>query len=122
MIVMLFAFSVMLVPLLFMVLALGWLTRCIHPAVRTPLLVLVSVLLLTPSLGPATIAIVPVPIGYLVIATAIEWSWRDLVAWVGQYPLWHTISIPATALISYIIVRLVRPNDSFKPPPLRGAD
>ncbi len=121
MIVMIFAFLVMLVPPLLMVLVLGWLTRRIRATVRTPLLVLVSVFLLSPSLGPATIAVVPAPIGYLIIPTAIEGSWNDLAAWVRQYPLWHAISIPATAMISYIIVRLVRPNNSFKPTPLRGA-
>jgi hypothetical protein len=114
MIVMAFIFLLMLIPPLLVVLTIGFLLRRMGPAIRTPLLVAASVLLLTPSLGPATIAVVPAPFGYLLIPTAINGSWPDLAKWVMTYPLWHAISFPVTAVVSYAIIRFVCPNQSFK--------
>jgi hypothetical protein len=111
----------MFVPPFIVVLALGFMTRRLRPAARTPLIVISSVLLLTPSFGPATIAVVPAPFGYLLLATILGDGWRALIAWVMQYPLWHAIAFPVTALIAYLIVRWLRPNNSFKPKPLRGS-
>jgi hypothetical protein len=114
MIVMAFIFLLMLIPPLLVVLTIGFPLRRVRSAIRTPLLVLVSVLLLTPSLGPATIAVVPAPFGYLLIPTAITGSWPDLAKWIMTYPLWHAVSFPVTAVVSYSVIRFVRPNQSFK--------
>lgn len=114
MIVMAFIFMLMLIPPLLVVLTLGLLLRHVSPAIRMTLLMVASVLLLTPSLGPATIAVVPAPFGYLLISTAVSGSWQDLARWIMAYPLWHAVSFPATAVVSYSIIRFVRPNQSFK--------
>jgi hypothetical protein len=109
-----FIIITMFVPPLIVVLALGFLTRRLRPAIRTPLIVLSSVLLLTPSFGPATIAVVPGPFGYLLLATILGDGWAALIAWVMQYPLWHAIAFPLTALIAYLVVRWLRPNNSVR--------
>lgn len=114
MIVMAFVFLMMLIPPLLVVLTVGFLLRRVRQTIRTSLLVVVSVLLLTPSLGPATIAVVPVPFGYLLIPAAITGSWPDLAKWLMTYPLWHAVSFPVTAVVSYSVIRFVRPNQSFK--------
>jgi len=114
MIVMAFVFLLMLIPPLLVVLTIGFLLRRVSQAIRTPVLVVTSVLLLTPSLGPATIAVVPAPFGYLLIPAAINGSWPELARWVMTYPLWHAISFPVTTVASYSVIRFVRPNQSFK--------
>ena len=111
----------------FFVLALGitfliaLATRRLSPRVRIPLLVAASCLLLTPTFGPATIAVVPVTFGWLLIPTIVTWSWSDLAQWIMLYPRWHAFAFPATAVVSYLVARFVRPNSSFKPKPLRGS-
>ena len=111
----------MFVPPLTAVLVIGFMTRRLHPAICTSVIVLSSTLLLTPSFGPATIAVVPAPFGYLLLATVLGDGWGSLVAWVMTYSFWHAIAFPVTALVTYLIVRWVRPNNSFKPKPLRGS-
>jgi hypothetical protein len=111
---MIFVFFIMLIPPLIVVLAVGRILRSLRSAFRTPLLILASLLLLTPSLGPATIVVVPAPFGYLLIPTAIDGSWTALASWVMSYPLWNAVAFPATAIVSYMIIRLVRPNHFLK--------
>ena len=72
---------------------------------RLFVLVLVATLLLTPSWGPATIFVVPVPFGILFFATLLTWSWSELAKWMGMFPLWHAMAFPATACLSYLLVR-----------------
>jgi hypothetical protein len=120
-IVMAFIFLMMLVPPLLVVLVLGFITRRSRPATHLSLVVLSSVLLLTPSFGPATIAVVPAPFGYLFLAGLLGDGWDALISWVMQYPLWHAIAFPLTALLTYLVAKWLRPNNSFKPTPLRGA-
>ena len=114
-------FLVMLIPPLIAVLVLSLISRRLRPTVHTSLIALSSVLLLTPSLGPATIAVVPTPFGYLLLATVMGDGWGELMNWLMQYPLWHALAFPATALIAYLTIHWLRPNNSFKPNPLRGS-
>lgn len=72
---------------------------------RSFVLVLVATLLLTPSWGPATIFVVPVPFGILFFTTLLTWSWSELAKWMAIFPLWHALAFPATACLSYLVVR-----------------
>ena len=84
------------------------------------LLTVVATLLVTPTMGPATIAVVPVTFGWLLIPTIVAGSWFELGGWLTAYPVWHAFAFPITAALSYLVLRRVRPNNSSKPMPLRG--
>jgi hypothetical protein len=99
----------------------AFLTRGLGRTAWIALLVVVSSLLVTPTMGPATIAVVPVTFGWLLVPSVATGSWSELVAWLSAYPVWHAFAFPATAAISYLVLRRVRPNNSFKPKPLRGS-
>jgi hypothetical protein len=109
------------IPAFIVVVVIGYLVRRLSLGSRIAFVVLASTLLLTPSLGPATIAVVPVPFGLLLVFTIVDGDWGNLANWVTSYSLWHTVAFPATAVVSYVVVRLLPPNNSFKPKPLRGS-
>ena len=99
----------------------AFLTRRLGRAAWITLLVIVSSLLVTPTLGPATIAVVPVTFGWLLVPSVVTGSWSELGGWLAAYAAWHAFAFPATAALSYLVLRKVRPNNSSKPTPLRGA-
>jgi hypothetical protein len=111
----------------FLAVALGvtfvvaYLTRGLGRTAWIALVVVVSSLLVTPTMGPATIAVVPVTFGWLLIPSVATGAWAELGGWLAAYPAWHAFAFPATAAISYLILRRARPNNSFKPKPLRGS-
>ena len=100
---------------------IGYFTKRLSHRTWLPLMVVTSSLLLTPTLGPATIAVVPVTFGWLLVASVATCAWSELGGWIAAYPVWHAIAFPATAVLSYLVLRRVRPNNSFKPNPLRGS-
>jgi hypothetical protein len=87
------------------VLAVWFAARRMPDSRRSLVLVVVATLLLTPSWGPATIVVVPVPFGIALLTTLMTWSWSELARWLGMFPLWHAIAFPATACVSYVVVR-----------------
>jgi len=99
----------------------AFLTRGLGRAAWIRLLVVVSSLLVTPTMGPATIAVVPVTFGWLLVPSVATGSWSELGGWLAAYPVWHAFAFPTTAVLSYLVLRRVRPNNSFKPNPLRGS-
>ena len=111
----------------FLAVALGvtfvvaYLTRGLGRTAWIALVVIVSSLLVTPTMGPATIAVVPVTFGWLLIPSVATGAWAELGGWLAAYSMWHAFAFPATAAISYLVLRRVRPNKSFKPKPLRGS-
>ncbi len=109
------------IPAFIVVAIVGYLVRGLSLSRRISSVVLASTLLLTPSLGLATIAVVPVPFGILLVLTTIDGNLKHLADWIVSYSLWHTVAFPATAVVSYVVVRLLPPNNSFKPKPLRGS-
>ena len=121
MIVMTLIILMMFVPPLLVVLAIGFMTHRLRPAIRILAIVLSAALLLTPSFGPATIAVVPAPFGYLVLGAVLGDGWGALMDLLIQYPIWHAVAFPATAFVAYLVSRRLRPNNSFKPKPLRGS-
>ena len=90
---------------------------------RIAILVISAALLITPSWAPATIVTVPVPFGFLLGIALFTGGWSELVGTLGFFAIWHAIAFPATAVVFYIIVRLLFSNKRFKPtapPPLRS--
>ena len=81
---------------------------------RTFTRVAAATLLLTPSWGPATITVVLVPFGLLFFVALFTWSWGELAALMGLFPLWHAIAFPVTALVAYLVLRGRPSNNSFK--------
>ena len=104
------SFLIFLIPAFGVVALIGWLTQNTPRKIRTGLLVLASCLLLTPTWGPATIAVVPTTFGWLLVPTILAWSWSELADWVMQYPRWHAFAFPATGLLAYMVVRWVLPK------------
>jgi hypothetical protein len=102
------SFLMFFIPAFGLVALIGWLTRRVPRKVQTPLLVIASCMLLTPTLGPATIAVVPVTFGWLLIPTVLTGSWPDLASWISEYPRWHAFAFPITALAAYLAIRRVR--------------
>ena len=101
--------AIMFIP----VLAAWFVTKQMRDSARTLVLVAVATLLLTPSWGPATIVVAPVPFGVLFLTKLLTWTWGEFAKWVAMFPLWHAIAFPATACASYFLVRklqLSRPN------------
>jgi len=89
---------------------------------RAALIAGISTLLFTPVWGPATIAVVPVSLGMVLVVSAATLSWSSLVDTVGLTPAWwYLVALPATALIAYGVARHLLSNNSSKPTPLRGA-
>ena len=92
-----------------------------RPWLRYTVTIIVFTLLVTPSLGSATIAVVPVAFAVYLVSTIISLDPSALVWPLKEWPLWHAIAFPLTLLVAVIIFRRLRPNNSFKPTPLRGA-
>jgi hypothetical protein len=93
--------AIMFVP----VLGVGFATKRMTHSRRSLVLVVVATLLLSPSWGPASIVVIPVPFGTLFLTALLTWSWGELANWVGMFPLWHAIAFPATACVSYFLIR-----------------
>lgn len=101
--------------------AVAYLTRGLGRTAWTTLVVIVSSLLVTPTMGPATIAVVPVTFGWLLIPSIATGSWSELGGWLAAYPVWHAFAFPATAALSYLVLRRVGPAKPSEPTPPRGA-
>ena len=98
------------------------LTRAKPLTYRAALIAGISVLLFTPVWGPASIAVVPVSLGVVLVVSAATLSWSSLVDTLGLTPTWwYLVALPATALIAYRVTRHLLSNNSSKPTPLRGA-
>ncbi|WP_162374857.1 hypothetical protein [Pseudoxanthomonas sangjuensis] len=92
-----------------------------HPWLRYIATVIVFTLFVAPSLGSATIALVSIPFAFILLATVISFDLSGLVWALQEWPLWHAVAFPATLLVALAIFHRLRPNNSFKPTPLRGA-
>jgi hypothetical protein len=92
---------VMLVPML----GVWFAVRGMPSARKSLILVGVATLLFTPSWGPATIVVVPVPFGILLFTTLLTRSWNDLPRWLCMFPVWHAVAFPATACGAYFIIQ-----------------
>ena len=91
----------MLGPLL----GLAYATRRAPPARRLLYWTVAATLLLTPTWVPATITMISAPFGlpfFIIVAT---WDWRGLQQLVAEYPVWHAIAFPATALVAALLGR-----------------
>ena len=98
------------------------LTRAEPLNYRTALIAGISTLLFRPVWGPATIAVVPVSLGVVLVVSAATLSWSSFVDTLGLTPAWwYLVALPATALIAYGVARHLLSNNSSKPTPLRGA-
>jgi hypothetical protein len=107
-------FLVLSLPLLVVIAVLGVLVRNLRFSVRVAILVVSATILLTPSLGPATITFVPVPFGYLLGITAVTGTWPHVLDTVNLFPRWHAVAFPATAVLCYFVLRWVLSNNSVR--------
>ncbi|MFT4178494.1 MAG: hypothetical protein QM612_03395 [Thermomonas sp.] len=78
-------------------------------------------LLAAPSLGSATIATVPAPFAVYAIVAIFTLDSSGMIWALQAWPWWHAVSFPITLLVALLAFRRLRPNNSFKPTPLRGA-
>jgi hypothetical protein len=107
-------FLVLSLPLIVAIAVLGVLVRKLQFSARVAILVVSATLLLTPSMGPATITFVPVPFGYLLGITAATGAWTHVLDMVYLFPKWHAVAFPATAVLSYFLLRWVLSNNRFE--------
>jgi hypothetical protein len=114
-------FAIFFLPALLVMAVIWFLVRRLSAALRLVILVMSATVLLTPSWGPATIVVVPVPFGFLFVIALFTGEWADLGRWMTLFPIWHSIAFPATAVVSYVIVRLLLSNRSLQPTPDSGA-
>jgi len=92
----------------------GLLTRRFAYGLRVATLVISATLLLTPSFGPATITFVIVPFGLLFGIALFSAAWVDLGGLVRLFPIWHIVAFTGTAVISYVVVRVLLSNNRLK--------
>ena len=65
--------------------------------------VIISILLLTPSVAPVTIAAIPVPLGALIFAGIMGGFLHELPRLIAVFWVWHIIAFPITGLIFYFV-------------------
>ena len=109
-----FFFIVLFLPLLGIVGVISLLTRRLAYSLRVTILVIIATLLLTPSFGPATITFVMVPFGLLFGITLFSGAWLDLAGLVGHFPIWHIIAFTGTAVVSYVVARVLLSNNRLE--------
>lgn len=70
-------------------------------------------LLVTPTLGSATIAVVAVPFAFVLLSGVVSFD-PSVLAWtLREWPLWHAVSFPCTMLVAMVIFHRLFPK---KPP------
>jgi hypothetical protein len=106
-------FGVLLAPMVLIVYLVAVFTRRYSARVRMAAVVLSATLLITPSLAPATIAVIAVPFGYLLIITLVTFQLGELWQLTRVFPTWYAIAFPVTLAISYVAARLRMPNLSL---------
>ena len=92
-----------------------------RPRLRYGLTVGLFALFVTPSWGAATIVSVPMPFGVVLLLGAVSLDFAGVAETILVRPLWHLVAFPLTTLLGALLFRRVRPNNSFKPKPLRGS-
>ena len=92
-----------------------------YPRLRYAATVIAFTLLVTPSLGSATIALVSLPFAFILLGTAVSLDISGLVWTLREWPIWHAVAFPSTALVALMVFRRLRHNNSSNPTSLRGA-
>lgn len=120
-----FTYALMLafssIPLGLVMWGFAWSIRSLAPRRRTAVLVVAAGILFMPVWGPATIAVVPVPLGLILLLSAVFLDLHGLPGVLGLTPAWwYPCGFAATALVAYACLRLLS-NYASKPTPLRGA-
>lgn len=101
------------VPLGLVMWGLSRLGRGLPAGPRTTLLVVSAAILFMPVWGPATIAVVPVPLGLVLLVGAATFDFQGLNELLGLTPAWwYPCAFLATALIAYAFKRLVCSSSS----------
>ena len=105
----------LLVPFGLIVWGIMFLVRHRSPYTRAATFVVCVTLLCTPSWGPATIAMVPVPFGLIFGVAVATFDWHALLNIMGMAPShWYFIAFPVTAIVAYALWRFVFSNYSSK--------
>ena len=107
-------FLLTFVPLALVVMLIGVFTQRLARDHRIALVVLGATLLLTPAPGPATIVVVPVPLGLLLGGAVFTGSWMELASLIRSFPVWFAAAILITAGVSYFVARKLLSNTSLE--------
>jgi hypothetical protein len=102
------------VPAILLVGLFGFSTSRLRYGQRLAAIVVVGTLLLTPIPGVATIVVFPIPLGLLLGTAAMTGAWSEIGSLVVEFPLWWSISVPATAAVSYGVARYLLSNKSLE--------
>ena len=74
---------------------------------RTTALVIATALLFAPVWGPATIAVVPVPFGSLLLISALTLDFNSLTGVMALTPAWwYPITCALTALLALLVLTI----------------
>jgi hypothetical protein len=102
-------------------LAALWLVPRSKPKLRYGLAVALFTLFVAPSFLAGGVLAVPVPFGAVLFASAADLQPTLVLSTLSAWPVWHAVTFPVTALIGALVFVRARPNNSFKPKPLRGS-
>lgn len=89
--------------------------RCPLP-IQLPLFVAIFTLLFTPSVGPATIVAVPVPLGFLIIVGLVFGGISEVPSLIFKFWEWYLMAILVTSVLAIIIGKRLLSNQSKKAP------
>jgi hypothetical protein len=77
------------------------------PARYQPFAVAVTICIgLTPSLAPATIAVIVVPFGLNLLVAIFAAEMQELGELIAIFAIWHLLAFPTTFAITYALTRL----------------
>lgn len=80
--------------------------------IRLPVFIALVMLLITPSLAPATIVVIPMPFGVLFFSGISGGFINELPSLLFTFWVWHIIAFPLTGFFGYYIGKKVLSNKS----------
>ena len=81
-----------------------------RPWLRYLATVAVFTLLVAPSPGSATVAVVVLPFAVMLLASVVSTDPTGMAWALQEWPLWHAVAFPATLLAALAIFERLRPG------------
>jgi len=82
-----------------------WVLPRSRPLLRYALAVALFALLVSPSFLAGGILALPVPFGAVLVTSAVNFQLRIVPITLLQWPAWHAVAFPITALIGALLFR-----------------